>query len=52
MGTREEEDAPLPIEVVVDHRGQPIFSRSAAGVWPSAVFIIGKRLPPPSSSST
>ncbi|CAA7396823.1 unnamed protein product [Spirodela intermedia] len=40
MGTREE-DAPLPIEGVVDHLEQPIFSRGAAGGWPSAAFIIG-----------
>ncbi|CAA6674363.1 unnamed protein product [Spirodela intermedia] len=43
MGTRAE-DAPLPIEGVVDHLGQPIFSRGAAGGWPSAAFIIAFRL--------
>ncbi|CAA7396825.1 unnamed protein product [Spirodela intermedia] len=39
-----QEDAPLPIEGVVDHLGQPIFSRGAAGGWPSAAFIIGAEL--------
>ncbi|CAA6670161.1 unnamed protein product [Spirodela intermedia] len=40
MGAREEEDAPLPIEGVVDNRGQPIFSQAAVGGWHSAAFII------------